>query len=63
MNKVIPFLLLTSICLQSDEMTRFDVVYDDENRHYLVYIPKNDKKKITKIVIGIHARANILFVF
>ena len=54
MSKVISFLLLISLCLQSDEMTRFDVVYDNENRHYLVYIPQNNKKKITKIVIGMH---------
>ena len=47
MSKVISFLFLISLCLQSDEMTRFDVVYDNENRHYLVYKPQNNKKKIT----------------
>ena len=45
MHKVISFLFLISLYLQSDEMKRFDVVYDDENRHYLVYIPQNNKKK------------------
>jgi len=38
------FIISISIYVQSNEMERFDLNYQNENRHFLMYVPKSDKK-------------------
>ena len=47
------FIISISFYVQSNEMERFDLNYQNENRHFLMYVPKSDKK-INKILIGLH---------
>ena len=47
------FIISISFYVQSNEMERFNLNYQNENRHFLMYVPKSDKK-INKILIGLH---------
>tara|TARA_B100000927_G_scaffold284009_1_gene272393 strand:+ start:100 stop:1125 length:1026 start_codon:yes stop_codon:yes gene_type:complete len=53
MKSVLLFIISISLYIQSSEMERFDIDHENENRHFLIYVPKSDKK-IDKIVIGLH---------
>ena len=53
MKFILTFFLVISINIVSEDMTRVDVNFEGESRHYLIYEPNADIKT-TSLVIGIH---------
>ena len=53
MKFILTFFLVISINIVSEDMTRVDVNFEGESRHYLMYKPSTDIKT-TSLVVGIH---------
>jgi polyhydroxybutyrate depolymerase len=54
MKKIFLILISINISLIHADMERVNMLFDNEERHYLVYVPDKQRDQIDKIVIGLH---------
>ncbi len=54
MKKILLILISINISAIHADMERVDMLFDNEERHYFVYIPKEQSNQTDKIVIGLH---------
>ena len=54
MKKILLILISINISSIHADMERVDMLFDNEERHYFIYIPEEESNQIDKIVIGLH---------
>ena len=53
MKKILLILLSINILAINADMERDDMLFDNEERHYFVFIPERQNNQADKIVIGL----------